>query len=88
MEKSNLLLLFLLLNVINSNLVSNKSQKTNLNILRKLWEEDMEMPSGRSEEEEKSLEHCAKSSYKYFSYVLTGAPVSFEHTLSEGGTVR
>ena len=88
MEKFNFLLFFLLINMIYTNLVSNKSPKTNLNILRKLWEEDMEIPSGRAKEEESSLNHCAKSSYKYFSFILSGAPVTFSHTLYEGGSVR
>ena len=48
----------------------------------------MEIPSGRPENDEDSLERCSKSSYKYFSYVLTGAPVSFDHTLNDVGSVR
>ena len=48
----------------------------------------MEIPSNRAEDDENSLKRCSKSSYKYFSYVLTGAPVTFEHTLNDVGSVR
>jgi hypothetical protein len=89
MSKFNLLLLLLLfINSINSIIHSEKSKKTYYNILRNLWEEDMEIPSGRPENDEDSLERCSKSSYKYFSYVLTGVPVSFDHTLNDVGSVR
>ena len=89
MSKLNLLLLLLLfINSINSIIHSEKSKKTYYNILRNLWEEDMEIPSNRAEDDENSLKRCSKSSYKYFSYVLTGAPVTFEHTLNDVGSVR
>ena len=89
MAKFNLLILFFLLtNSILSNKLSEKSKNTYFNILRNLWEEDMEIPSNRAEDDENSLKRCSKSSYKYFSYVLTGAPVSFDHTLNDVGSVR
>ena len=39
-------------------------------------------------EEEDSLKHCASSSYKYFSFIQTGAPVTFDHTINQDNVVR
>ena len=48
----------------------------------------MVMPSGRPNDEEISLKHCAKSDYKYFSHILTGSEKSFNHYISTSGSVR
>ena len=48
----------------------------------------MEIPSGRPNEDEKSLKRCSKSDYKYFNFVLSGAPVKINHSASEGYKVR
>ena len=48
----------------------------------------MEIPSGRSSEDEKSLKRCSKSDYKYFNFVLSGAPVNFSHSSSDAFKVR
>ena len=48
----------------------------------------MEIPSGRPNEDEKSLKRCSKSDYKYFNFVLSGANVSFSHSVTEGISVR
>ena len=49
----------------------------------------MNIPADRPSDEETSLNHCAKSSYKYFSYVMTGAPLAYSHLESSSyGGVR
>ena len=88
MKKLNILLLFFFLKVSFSNLISSKSKTPYFSLLRNLWEEDMEIPSGRSSEDEKSLKRCSKSDYKYFNFVLSGAPVNFTHSSSEAFKVR
>ena len=88
MKKLNILLLFFFLKVSFSNLISPKSKTPYFSLLRNLWEEDMEIPSGRSSEDEKSLKRCSKSDYKYFNFVLSGAPVNFTHSSTEAYKVR
>ena len=88
MKKLNILLFFFFLKVSFSNLISSKSKTPYFSLLRNLWEEDMEIPSGRSSEDEKSLKRCSKSDYKYFNFVLSGAPVNFTHSSSEAFKVR
>ena len=88
MKKMNLLLFFYFLKLSFSNLISSKSKTSYFKILRNLWEEDMQTPSGRSPDEETSIRDCSKSNYKYFNFLLSGAPVSFYHSLSDGYTVR
>ena len=41
-----------------------------------------------SSEDIESLETCASSNYKYFSFILSGAPVSFDHFINEDNAVR
>lgn len=55
--------------------------------LRTLWEEKMVYEVNNPEEED-SLKHCASSSYKYFSFIQTGAPVTFDHTINQDNVVR
>ena len=44
--------------------------------------------TGRDNEDDvSSLEHCSYSSYKYFSFIQTGAPVTFTHSINEGNVV-
>ena len=88
MKKLNILLFFFFLKVSFSNLISSKSKTPYFSLLRNLWEEDMEIPSGRPNEDEKSLKRCPKSDYKYFNFVLSGANVSFSHSVTEGISVR
>ena len=88
MKKLNILLFFFFLKVSFSNLISSKSKTPYFSLLRNLWEEDMEIPSGRSSEDEKSLKRCSKSDYKYFNFVLSGAPVNFTHSSTEAYKVR
>jgi hypothetical protein len=75
---------FLILNILyivntKSNLNTNNSFL--YKYLRNLWEEDM-VYYIRNDAEKKSLSHCASSSYKYFSFIQTGAPVTFNHTIN------
>ena len=37
--------------------------------------------------ESESLEHCALSDYKYFSFILSGDNVTFEHFVSKDAAV-
>ena len=55
--------------------------------LRNLWEEAMEYKERNSDELD-SLIHCSKSNYKYFSFILNGAPVTFEHFVGQDNVVR
>ena len=89
MKKIALLLILLFVNITNTKLISNKDKKYRQNLLRKLWDEDMPEPKDRSQEEETSLAHCAKSDYKYFSYILSGAPLNYSHSITASiGGVR
>ena len=83
MKNNKILIYFLLINLISSNLYNSKFKS-----IRDLWEETMDIPSGRPENEKTSLNHCAKPNYKYFSYVLTGAPVLYERSGYDYGSVR
>jgi len=72
MKKYQIFLLILFLCLIKS-FTTNK-----FNFLRNLWEEEMEYIIYNQAESD-SLIHCSNSNYKYFSFILTGAPVSFDH---------
>lgn len=82
------LVFFLFIELINLNHVSSNDNNSYFQKLRKLWDEDMVMPSGRPNDEEISLKHCAKSDYKYYSHILTGSEKSFNHYISTSGSVR
>jgi hypothetical protein len=89
MKKIALLLILLFVNITNTKLISNNDKKYRHNLLRKLWDEDMPEPKDRDKEEETSLAHCAKSDYKYFSYILSGAPLNYSHSMTTSyGAVR
>ena len=84
-----LLILLLLINFINTKSTSNNEKKSHHNLLRNLWEEDMNYPKNRAPEDEASLNRCGKSSYKYFSYIVTGANMTYSHLLTSSiGGVR
>ena len=89
MKKLQILLVLFLLKLINTNSFLNSNKDSYHKALRKLWEEDMVLPP-RSflEDEEDSLELCASSNYKYFSFVLSGANVTFGHVVSRDAAVR
>jgi len=80
---------FLLVNILN---ITNAKPNLNTNnnflykYLRNLWEEDM-VYYIRNDSEKKSLSHCASSSYKYFSFIQTGAPVTFDHIINMDNAV-
>ena len=89
MKKMEMLLIFLLFNLTTINSFLNKNKNYYKSTLRKLWEEDMVLPTSRSySNEDDSLDHCSKSNYKYFSYIITGAKVTFSHTVSKDAAVR
>ena len=84
MKKISLLLNIFLFNLISSSHLSNYNKNSYRNILRNLWEEDVSYPSGRTSDEESSLNRCTKSSYKYFSNFVSGEPVEYSHSSSYG----
>ena len=82
-----LLLLSLLISITSKSLFNNQNNLYQ-KIIRALWEEDMEYDSkGRNDDDNKSLKHCSYSSYKYFSFIQTGAPVTFDHSINQGNVV-
>ena len=83
MEKLILFLLFF--NFINSSEIF--SENSYLNIIRNLWENNIEYKTRSDDDDNYSLKHCQKSSAKYFSYIISGAPVSFDHYINEGNAV-
>ena len=86
-NKQLLLSLSLLISITSKSLFNNQNNSYQKKI-RSLWEEDMEYDStGRNDDDNSSLEHCSYSSYKYFSFIQTGAPVTFTHSINEGNVV-
>ena len=86
-NKQLLLSLSLLISITSKSLFNNQNNSYQKKI-RSLWEEDMEYDStGRNDDDISSLEHCSYSSYKYFSFIQTGAPVTFTHSINEGNVV-
>ena len=84
MNKLIFLLILLFLNLIKSKTVTNATKKSRNNSLRKLWDENMPSLPNRPSEEDDSLNHCGKSSYNYFSYIITGAKLEYNHSISNG----
>ena len=83
--KKNILLIFIFilnLNILKANLFSNMKNNTT----RMLWESKMEYHS-KDPKETLSLKHCAKSSYKYFSFITTGANVTFNNFVNKDNAV-
>ena len=87
MKKYKLFNFIIILVLSNSKKFFGKEEDSYMKILRNLWESDMEYYSYYDEDID-SLEVCAKSSYKYFAYVMTGAPVTFEHSINMDNAVR
>ena len=92
-QYNKLLIIFLLfasLNFNNLKIFFGLKKESYFNNLRNLWEEEMEYdPKKRNSSEDiESLETCASSNYKYFSFILSGAPVSFDHFINEDNAVR
>ena len=83
----NHLILILLILFIKSNSIFKNNKKSYTSILRNLWEEDMIYHTRNITDELESYEICEKSNYKYFSFILNGAPVSFEHYISQDHAV-
>ena len=62
----------------------NSKQSEYNQILRNLWEEDMEYETaGRDDDDIDSLEYCAHSDYKYFSFIQSGNPATFDHYFND-----
>ena len=74
------------LNIVNAKPNLNTNNNFLYKYLRNLWDEGMEY-NIRNESEKKSLSHCGSSSYKYFSFIQTGAPVTFNHTINMDNAV-
>lgn len=56
---------------------------------RNLWEEEMHYDKeDRNKLEYDSIDHCGKSSYKYFSYLISGQKVIFDKTINHDNAVR
>jgi hypothetical protein len=85
--KANKLFYFLFfLYLINGKPISESNSK-DYKYLRSLWEERMEYEKRNNEDDNLSLEVCANSNYKYFSFILSGAPVTFDHFINIGNAV-
>lgn len=85
MKMDKLLLCLLIIIFINSSEIP--SEKSYINLLRNLWENNIEYTKRTNEDDNYSLKHCSRSSAKYFSYILSGAPFFFEHYINEGNAV-
>lgn len=83
-----MIFLFLIFNLIN-NKKSYLKQDNNSNLknIRNLWSDPMEYEKRTNEGDNQSLKDCTKSSYKYFSFILSGEPVTFDHTVNTGNAV-
>ena len=47
----------------------------------------MEYEKRDNGDDNNSLKRCTKSSFKYFSFILSGAPVTFDHSVNVGNVV-
>ena len=87
MKINQLISFFLFINLIKIPIIYSKN-KSNYNFIRFLWEQNMEYEKRDAEDDNKSLKNCAKSSYKYFSFILSGDYVDFQHYINTGNAVR
>ena len=87
MKFKKLISFFLFINLIKIPIIYSEN-KSYFNFIRILWEQNMEYESRNADDDNKSLKNCAKSSYKYFSFILSGAPVDFQHYINIGNAVR
>ena len=86
MKYMKIILFITLLSFINN--IDTKLKHDSLkNNIRSLWEEDMEYTIKDEDKDSDSLWHCSYSNYKYFSFILTGAPVTFDHFVSKDNAV-
>lgn len=86
--KVNMILFFLLLlNLINIKPTLNSYENSYYKKIRSLWEESMEYESRTDEEDNDSLKRCSYSNYKYFSFIISGDKVTFEHYINSGYAV-
>ena len=84
MKAYKILFIFLVFNIKS---YFNQDNNSNLKNLRNLWVDPMEYEKRNNADDNNSLKHCTKSSFKYFSFILSGAPVTFDHSVNIGNVV-
>ena len=78
MKSTFLVYFFAVYLLVNFNVVSNKNNDGFLKkISRNLWEEAMHYNKRGNSEEDDSIDHCARSDYKYFSHAIAGDKFEF-----------
>ena len=77
--KSTFFVYFFAVNLLaNLNVVSKKNNNAfQKPTLRNLWEEAMHYNKRGNSEEDDSIDHCARSDYKYFSHAIAGDKFDF-----------
>ena len=84
MKVNKILFIFLVFNIKS---YLNQDNNSNLKKIRNLWVDPMEYEKRDNGDDNNSLKHCTKSSFKYFSFILSGAPVTFDHSVNVGNVV-
>ena len=84
MKANKILFVFLVFNIKS---YLNQDNKSNLKKIRNLWVDPMEYEKRDNGDDNNSLKRCTKSSFKYFSFILSGAPVTFDHSVNVGNVV-
>ena len=84
MKANKILFIFLVFNIKS---YLNQDNKSNLKKIRNLWVDPMEYEKRDNGDDNNSLKRCTKSSFKYFSFILSGAPVTFDHSVNVGNVV-
>jgi hypothetical protein len=84
MKANKILFIFLVFNIKS---YLNQDNNSNLKKIRNLWVDPMEYEKRDNGDDNNSLKRCTKSSFKYFSFILSGAPVTFDHSVNVGNVV-
>ena len=84
MKVNKILFIFLVFNIKS---YLNQDNNSNLKKIRNLWVDPMEYEKRDNGDDNNSLKRCTKSSFKYFSFILSGAPVTFDHSVNVGNVV-
>ena len=84
MKANKILFVFLVFNIKS---YLNQDNNSNLKKIRNLWVDPMEYEKRDNGDDNNSLKRCTKSSFKYFSFILSGAPVTFDHSVNVGNVV-
>lgn len=77
----------LIISLISVKSFLNTNYNSFLSVIRNLWEQNIEYKKRSDSDDNNSLKHCSKSSPKYFSFVLSGEPVTFDHFINSGNAV-